>query len=143
VDISAPGVGILSTVHNHDHPDTDEIASFSGTSMASPLALSVAALIWSHYPSWTADMVKRRLFNSADPIDFAACSDDYTGLMGAGRVNAFNAVGCGASDANDDGDADGADLADLTSKLAIGAADETDLAIFASIFGRIDCSKLF
>jgi len=140
VDISAPGVSILSTDHNHYDPDTDEIDYKSGTSMASPLALSVAALIWSQNPTWTADTVKRQLFNSADPINFAPCSGDYTGLMGAGRVNAFNAVfGCGASDSNDDGDTDGDDLADLTTNIESGAVDIIDLAIFASTFGRVNC----
>ena len=44
VDISSPGSGILSSVPDNDY------ASFSGTSMASPVAAGIAGLIKSQYP---------------------------------------------------------------------------------------------
>ena len=95
VDISAPGDNIYSTYHDHDDPNTDYVASLSGTSMAAPNAAAVAALIWSKHPDWSASQVKQRLFDSADPID--DLNSTYAGKLGAGRVNAYNAVNDGAT----------------------------------------------
>jgi subtilisin family serine protease len=92
VDISAPGTWILSCYHDHNDPSTDKYAYASGTSMATPLAASIAALIWSHYPTWTAEQVKQKLYDSADNIDGLACNQPYAGELGAGRVNAFTAL---------------------------------------------------
>jgi PKD repeat protein len=92
VDISAPGVGIWSSWHNPDDPVNDYITTMDGTSMATPLAASVAALIWSQNPSWTAADVKQRLFDSADPIDSLSCNISVAGKLGAGRINAYQAV---------------------------------------------------
>jgi len=95
VDICAPGTGIWSLYHDHTDPQNDYVASLDGTSMATPLAASVAALIWSHNPSWTADQVKQQLFDSADDISGLSCNASYSGKLGAGRINAYNAVNTG------------------------------------------------
>ena len=88
VDISAPGMNILSSGHDHTDPQYDYVAWMSGTSMATPLAASTAALIWSANPELTAEQVRTILFNNADDID--ALNPSYAGLLGAGRVNAFS-----------------------------------------------------
>jgi subtilisin family serine protease len=93
VDISAPGVGIWSSWHNPDNPVPDYIATMDGTSMATPLSASVAALIWSQNPTWTSSQVRQRLFDSADPIDSLSCNFSLAGKLGSGRINAFKAVG--------------------------------------------------
>jgi PKD repeat protein len=93
VDISAPGVGIWSSWHNPDDPVPDYISTMDGTSMSTPLSASVAALIWSRNPTWTAAQVRQRLFDSADPIDSLPCNFSFGGKLGAGRINAFKAVG--------------------------------------------------
>ncbi len=90
VDISAPGNNIYSTYHNSGSPSTDAYATLSGTSMATPIAASVAALIWSHNPNLTAPQVEQMLFDSADDID--ALNPSYAGKLGAGRVNAYTAA---------------------------------------------------
>ena len=95
VDISAPGTAIYSLYHSHDDPEGDYIASIDGTSMASPLAASVAALIWSQNPGWSASQVEQKLYDSADDIDNLSCNSSYAGKLGAGRVNAYNAVAGG------------------------------------------------
>jgi subtilisin family serine protease len=59
VDIFAPGVNLLSTI-----PD-NQYASFSGTSMASPSAAGVAALVWSQKPNLTALEVKQLMMSTA------------------------------------------------------------------------------
>ncbi len=92
VDISAPGTSILSTYHDHTDPNNDYIASLSGTSMATPLAASVASMIWAQNPGWTSDQVKQHLFDTSDDIYGISGNSSYSGKLGAGRVNAFNAV---------------------------------------------------
>ncbi|MEZ4606176.1 MAG: S8 family serine peptidase [Deinococcales bacterium] len=49
---------IVSTVPNNAY------GCLSGTSMASPYAAGVAALIWSHHRNWNNSQVKQRLLNS-------------------------------------------------------------------------------
>lgn len=63
VDIFAPGVDIHSTV-----PDS-KYASFSGTSMASPVVAGVATLIRGYYPMLTAEQVKEIILSTAVPLD--------------------------------------------------------------------------
>jgi subtilisin family serine protease len=94
VDICAPGNNIYATYHDHDDPATDLWISRSGTSTAAPMAAAVCALVWSRKPGWTAAQVKARLFASADNVD-SGLSAPYIGKMGAGRVNAFQAVSDG------------------------------------------------
>ncbi|MFY0631901.1 MAG: S8 family peptidase [Flavobacteriaceae bacterium] len=100
VDIFAPGVKIYSTT-----PES-EYAYKGGTSMASPGAAGVAALIRSYYPKLTASQVKRILMNSGTKIDLevikpgSGSSENPTGvkvpfadLSVTGRiVNAYNAL---------------------------------------------------
>lgn len=90
VDISAPGVNIYSTYHNHGVPASDYVAAMSGTSMATPLVAGCAANLWSHFPTWTAAQVWARLKSSAENIDAANAS--YIGQLGAGRVNIHRAL---------------------------------------------------
>lgn len=97
VDICAPGDVIYSTYHDHTDPNTNYWAAMSGTSMATPLAAGVAALIWSRNPGWTAAQVETQLFASSENID-EYLSSGYIGKMGAGRVNAFNAVNTNITD---------------------------------------------
>ena len=83
-DISAPGENILSTYPNNSY------ASISGTSMATPNAAGVAALIWSAHPTWTREQVAAQLIGSADNID--AQNPSSAGLLGGGRVNSNKAL---------------------------------------------------
>jgi len=84
VDISAPGDAILSTLYNNTY------ATFSGTSMSSPIAAGVAALIKSRYPSWTNSQILDRLLLGVDSIYHL--NQSYLGMLGTGRVNAFKCV---------------------------------------------------
>lgn len=59
VDVFAPGVDIYSTI-----PDS-KYASFNGTSMAAPVTAGVAALVWSYYPTLTANQVKDIILQSS------------------------------------------------------------------------------
>ena len=95
VDISAPGTGIVSSYHVHSDAANDYVATLDGTSMATPIAAGVAALVWAQNPGWTATQVRDRVFTTADNIYTNACNSSYSGRLGAGRVNAFNAVNTG------------------------------------------------
>ena len=92
INISAPGVSILSLYHVHDDPAGEYVAFLDGTSMAAPLAASVAALIWSQNPNLSAEQVKQKLYSSADNIYGLSCNSSYAGKLGAGRINAFRTV---------------------------------------------------
>lgn len=81
VDVSAPGVGILSTYRDGTY------GQMSGTSMASPVVAGVAALVKAACPSCSVSQVEDRL-RDGDPVD-------TTRLVGR-RVNAYVAVNRGA-----------------------------------------------
>jgi cell wall-associated protease len=93
VDVYAPGAEIYSTVPNNKFNYLD------GTSMASPNAAGVAALIRSYYPKLSAKQVKQILMDSGTPLPTevvlgkteiikAASSSSKSGKM----VNAYNAL---------------------------------------------------
>jgi PKD repeat protein len=92
IDISSPGVNILSLHNSRENPEEDHVTYMDGTSMACPLAAAVAALIWSRNPTWSASQVVQQLFDSADNIYTRPCNSSYAGKLGAGRINAYNAV---------------------------------------------------
>ncbi len=86
IDICAPGDPVLSTVNRK----FNTYGSLYGTSMASPVAAAVAALIWSAHPNLSANEVKERLYMGADDIEEK--NEKYRGMLGHGRVNAFKSV---------------------------------------------------
>jgi serine protease len=84
IDVSAPGSSIYSTVYNNNY------ATFDGTSMASPIAAGVAAIIKSHFPSYTALQVGEKLRVTADNIN--GTNPSYVDMLGKGRVNMHRAL---------------------------------------------------
>lgn len=82
LDITAPGVGIYSTVLGSGY------ASWSGTSMATPMLGGVAALIKYAYPAATQTTVESKLFSTAK--DLGKVGKDTS--SGWGRVRANLAV---------------------------------------------------
>lgn len=89
IDVCAPGDKIFSTVQRR-YQGNSRYGELSGTSMASPVAAAVAALIWSSNPNFDREEVIEKLKASADNIDQK--NKKYKGLLGTGRVNAFNAT---------------------------------------------------
>ena len=63
VDLFSPGVRIYSTVPGSKYEDLD------GTSMATPVVVGAAALIFSRYPQLTAPQVKELLMQSVTRVD--------------------------------------------------------------------------
>ena len=100
VDVFAPGVDIYATLPK------DAYGLNSGTSMASPSAAGVAALVRSYYPQLTASQVKHILMNSGTKINFEVIKPGsrskenpegekvpFSELSVSGRVvNAYNAL---------------------------------------------------
>lgn len=88
VDITAPGSNIYSCIGNADNT----YGMLSGTSMACPMVAGLCALMLSNSPSLTPDALESCLKLSADNID--AKNPSYIGQLGAGRINALNALKC-------------------------------------------------
>jgi serine protease len=86
VDVCAPGESIVSAVV---FPDGYEF--WSGTSMASPFAASLAALVRSIKPNFTALQIGEQVRVTCDNID-ASNPDSLRWRLGRGRINALRAV---------------------------------------------------
>lgn len=79
VEISAPGVSILSSTPNNNY------ASYNGTSMASPHVAAVAALVWEAKPNLTNVELRQLLNQTAKDLGTAS-------QYGHGLVQAFAAI---------------------------------------------------
>lgn len=84
VSVSAPGKDIISTW------DKNSYAYLSGTSMASPCAAGVAALVASIHPDYTPQQILEQVRVSSDNID--SLNQSYAHLIGFGRVDAYRAL---------------------------------------------------
>lgn len=96
IDITAPGSSILSTYIGSGFSAT--YASIQGTSMASPLVAGLCGLIKSVNPQMTQTQIENCLLSTADNIN--AVNGSYIGQLGAGRINAYQAVLCAQSTLN-------------------------------------------
>ena len=84
VDVCAPGENITSTLYAHTY------TSMSGTSMASPLAAALAALVKGKFPAYTNLQVAEQVRVTCDNID--ALNTGFAGSLGHGRINAYRAL---------------------------------------------------
>ncbi|MDQ1401815.1 MAG: hypothetical protein QOG03_131, partial [Actinomycetota bacterium] len=80
--VSAPGLFNFSTWPTDD----GQYKTISGTSMASPQAAGVAALVFSEHPDWGPGQVATRIYETTNPMGAPT-------INGSGRVNAATAVG--------------------------------------------------
>jgi thermitase len=83
VEVAGPGVNVLSTVRGGGY------AQLSGTSMATPHASGVTAVLWQLFPGDTAQGIRNRLDAAVD--DLGAGGRDTS--FGFGRVNLCKAAG--------------------------------------------------
>lgn len=91
VDVAAPGSSIYST---YSFSYTPGYASLGGTSMAAPMAASVALLIRSMMPSLTRAEVDSILMATADSAALYGGGNNilYTNQLGSGRIDAEAAL---------------------------------------------------
>jgi len=94
VDVFSPGVRIYATTPNNKYE------YLQGTSMASPNAAGVAALIRSYYPELKASQVKQIMMQSGIPVNLQVSlggdpnnQRNFSDISRTGRiVNAYNAL---------------------------------------------------
>lgn len=87
IDVMAPGLSIYSTFAT----STSAYGTLSGTSMSTPLVAGLAALVLAQNPSFTPAQVLNAIKSSADNI--SSENSGFNGQLGAGRINAFHALG--------------------------------------------------
>ncbi|MCF8364199.1 MAG: S8 family serine peptidase [Bacteroidales bacterium] len=95
VDVSAPGGsgssgpdGLLSSTY--DNTSMGYYDAFYGTSMACPMVSGLVSLLFSLNPELSPAQIETILETTADNID--AQNPDYIGMIGSGRINAYQAV---------------------------------------------------
>lgn len=97
VDITAPGVSIKSTHKGGAY------RTLSGTSMSSPHVAGVAALVWSHFPTLSAQDIREALESTAQDLGTSGRDDEY----GHGLIRADLAYNLLAENTNDNDDSGG------------------------------------
>jgi uncharacterized protein YjbJ (UPF0337 family) len=91
IDLSAPGVNILSTVPRYpsQFANTLDYDSWPGTSMATPHVAAAAALLLAKDDSFTSGDVSEKLTATADHVPGQT---DWNQEIGAGRLNVYRAL---------------------------------------------------
>ena len=121
VDITAPGSNIASTIPNNSY------SYMSGTSMASPMVSGLLGLMKSLNPTMPNTALINCMYSSADNIDGA--NPGYIGRLGAGRINAFQALQCVSASLNNPPVAEF--TANVTTVYAGSSVTFTDQSTFA------------
>ncbi|UCC79410.1 MAG: S8 family peptidase [Candidatus Zixiibacteriota bacterium] len=83
VDLCAPGVNMWVISGNfYDY--------MTGTSLSAAVVSGLAGLVWANFPGFTNDEIETLIEDACDSIDHL--NPYYAGMLGAGRINAFNCV---------------------------------------------------
>tara|TARA_R100000935_G_scaffold27288_1_gene47396 strand:+ start:69230 stop:72076 length:2847 start_codon:yes stop_codon:yes gene_type:complete len=90
VDVCAPGYLVTTGTDNPNFPSGYALAN--GTSGAVNFVSGLAGLIYSINPNFTRDEVKNIIRDTADDIYYIPNNQQYLGMLGTGRINAFRAV---------------------------------------------------
>jgi hypothetical protein len=88
VDLSAPGIDILSTSVQSDM----DYETREGTSPAAAMVAAAAALVKLQHPNYSVEKVKACLKTSSDAID--QLNQQYSAKLGAGKLNIESAIKC-------------------------------------------------
>ncbi len=78
-DIYAPGVNIWSTFPEF-HPLRHGYKNLSGTSMAAPIVSGVVALLRSHFPDWSNELIRGQILNTAESFSDGVKLNAYAAL---------------------------------------------------------------
>ena len=93
IDVSAPGVGIFSTLyHAPQYPEFKEVYGgfWSGTSFSTAMVSATLALVKSLKPEASAAELRNILTHNTDDIDDT--NKPWAGMLGSGRINVKNTV---------------------------------------------------
>jgi subtilisin family serine protease len=82
-DVSAPGVGILSSVPASE----GGFGELSGTSMAAPHVAGAAAVLKQRHPSWTVAQLKSALEQTGDPVHSTTGAEALATREGGGMID--------------------------------------------------------
>jgi subtilisin family serine protease len=92
IDVSAPGVNVLSTLPRSPTRDGEkEYAAWAGTSMATPYVAGTAALVRAKHPTWSGQRVADRLRKTARRLP-AMKRKSFTREYGRGLVDVAKAL---------------------------------------------------
>ena len=80
----APGVSIYNLLGGND----DDYGYSNGTSMACPIAAGIGGLVLSMHPNYSPNDIKNAISVGCDDIE--SLNPNYSGKLGAGRVNIGN-----------------------------------------------------
>jgi serine protease len=83
VDLCAPGVNMWVISGNG-------YAYMTGTSFSAAVVSGLVGLVWANFPEFTNDEIEILIEDACDSIDHL--NPYYAGMLGAGRINAFNCV---------------------------------------------------
>ncbi|WP_322406543.1 S8 family serine peptidase [Idiomarina sp. PL1-037] len=105
VEIAGPGVNVLST-YPEGTGQQGNYGTMSGTSMASPHVAGVAALVWSHHPSCSAQEIRSVLNTTAQDLGPAGrdVQFGYGLAQTKDAVDYIDANGCDGSGGGGGGD---------------------------------------
>ncbi len=84
IDVCSPGDAIWSTVPSNGYQ------AWYGTSMATPLVAGLVGLLRAQHPNWSNATIETHIKKTCTNIN--AQNPGYIGLLGAGRINAYNAL---------------------------------------------------
>jgi hypothetical protein len=93
VDLTAPGISILTTYGYHAGAVDNDYVAVGGTSFAAPMVAAAAALVRWQFPTYNADQVAARLRQTTDNIDALPANAAWVGRLGTGRLNMAQALG--------------------------------------------------
>lgn len=93
VDLTAPGISILTTYGYHAGAVDNDYVAVGGTSFAAPMVAAAAALVRWQFPTYNADQVAARLRQTADNIDALPANAAWVSRLGTGRLNMAQALG--------------------------------------------------
>ncbi|MDD2387208.1 MAG: S8 family serine peptidase [Bacteroidales bacterium] len=87
VDVSAPATMFKSTTNGSGYA-----YMYGGTSFAAPIVAGCAGILRAAFPDYNANQIAELLKISADLIDTITYNVPFTGMLGTGRVNLYNAL---------------------------------------------------
>lgn len=101
VDVSAYGTGIQMAEIPHGTFNNNLYYADNGTSFSAPQVSALAGLLWSYRPSASPSQIIGCIVGTANPDIYGNGHNSIPGTMGSGRIDAYAALRCLATDCAD------------------------------------------